>query len=212
MPGDEWQRFANVRAFLSYMYGHPGKKLLFMGCEFGQTAEWNSEGQIEWWLLEFAPHQKLQTFCGALNRLYQSQPALYEIDFQPAGFEWIDFHDGDHSIVSFIRRAKRREDYVVVVCNFTPTPHMKYRIGFPEAGVHLEIFNSDAEIFGGSNLGNGGRVKAEAVSSHGRPASAEIVIPPLGVVMFKPQRPLPPIEISPAENLSEPRYPLQSAP
>ena len=134
MPGDEWQRFANVRAFLSYMYGHPGKKLLFMGCEFGQTAEWNSEGQIEWWLLEFAPHQKLKTFCAALNQVYRSQPALYEVDFQGWGFEWIDFHDADNSIVAFIRRAKRPEDFVVVVCNFTPQPHLQYRLGFPEAG------------------------------------------------------------------------------
>ncbi len=192
MPGDEWQRFANVRAFLSYMYGHPGKKLLFMGCEFGQTAEWNSEGQIEWWLLQFAPHQKLKTFCAALNQLYRSQPALYEIDFQGWGFEWIDFHDADNSIVAFIRRAKRPEDYLVIVCNFTPQPQMQYRLGLPEAGRFLEIFNSDAEAFGGSNLGNGGAIVAEEKQSHGRLASAEIVVPPLGVVMFKPERPLPP--------------------
>jgi 1,4-alpha-glucan branching enzyme len=196
MPGNEWQRFANVRAFLSYMYGHPGKKLLFMGCEFGQTAEWNSEGQIEWWLLEFPIHQKLKTFCAAINQLYRSQPALYEVDFHYKGFEWIDFHDADHSIVVFVRRAKRREDYLVIACNFTPTPHMKYRIGFPEAGLHIEIFNSDAEIFGGSNLGNGGSIYAIETPSHGRPASAEIVIPPLGVVVFKPDRPLPPLPIA----------------
>jgi 1,4-alpha-glucan branching enzyme len=199
MPGDEWQRFANARAFLSYMWGHPGKKLLFMGSEFGQTAEWNSEGQVEWWLLEFPIHQKLQKFCTALNELYRSEPALYEIDFHWSGFEWIDFHDADNSIVAFVRRAKRKDDYVVVVCNFTPLPHLKYRIGFPEAGGHREIFNSDAEIFGGSNLGNGGWVNVEATASHGRPASAEIVIPPLGAVVFKPARPLPPLPLSQAE-------------
>jgi 1,4-alpha-glucan branching enzyme len=144
--------------------------------------------------------------------MYRSQPALYEVDFHHSGFEWIDFHDADHSIVSFIRRAKRKDDYVVVVCNFTPTPHLKYRIGFPEAGAHLELFNSDAEIFGGSNLGNSGRVVAEEIASHGRPASAELVLPPLGVVVFKPERPLAPLEESALERVGEPGYPVQTAP
>jgi 1,4-alpha-glucan branching enzyme len=193
MPGDEWQRFANARAFLSYMYGHPGKKLLFMGSEIGQTAEWNSQAQVEWWLLQFPIHQNFKNFCAALNMLYRREPALYEIDFQHWGFEWIDFHDHENSIISFIRRAKRREDYLVFVCNFTPTPHPDYRIGFPEAGLHREIFNSDAGIFGGSNMGNAGAVMALPAASHGRPASAALVIPPLGVVVFKPDRPLPPV-------------------
>jgi 1,4-alpha-glucan branching enzyme len=191
MPGDEWQRFANARAFLSYMYGHPGKKLLFMGSEIGQTAEWNSQAQVEWWLLQFPIHQKFKTFCAALNTLYRSEPAMYEVDFQHWGFEWIDFHDHENSIISFIRRGKHREDYLVFVCNFTPAPHRDYRIGFPEAGLHREIFNSDAGIFGGSNMGNGGSVKALPAASHGRPASAALVIPPLGVLVFKPDRPLP---------------------
>jgi 1,4-alpha-glucan branching enzyme len=194
MPGDEWQRFANTRAFLSYMWAHPGKKLLFMGCEFGQTAEWNSEGQLEWWLLQYPIHQKLQAFCAALNSLYRSEPAMFEIDFQHTGFEWIDFHDSQNSIISFVRRAKRRDDYLVFVCNFTPQPHAAYRIGFPEAGWHREVFNSDAEMFGGSNMGNGGGIEAQPTSSHGQPASAELIIPPLGVLVFKPARPLPPIE------------------
>jgi len=188
MPGDEWQRFANARAFLSYMWGHPGKKLIFMGSEIGQTAEWNSEGQVEWWLLEHEIHRKFQGFCAALNALYRSEPAMYEVDFQYTGFEWIDFHDGDNSMVSFVRRAKRRDDYLVFVCNFTPTPHLKYRLGFPEAGLHREIFNSDAQVFGGSNMGNGGVINAIDKASHGRPASAELVIPPLGVLVFKPMR------------------------
>jgi 1,4-alpha-glucan branching enzyme len=191
MPGDEWQRFANCRAFLSYMWGHPGKKLVFMGTEIGQTAEWNSESQVEWWLLQFPIHQKLQAFCRALNNVYRSEPALFEVDFQHWGFEWIDFHDSQNSVISFVRRAKRKDDYLVIVCNFTPTPHTGYRIGFPEAGLHHEIFNSDAEAFGGSNMGNAGAVFATPTESHGRPASAELVIPPLGVMMFKPARPLP---------------------
>ncbi|MBV9766396.1 MAG: 1,4-alpha-glucan branching protein GlgB [Acidobacteriaceae bacterium] len=191
MPGDEWQRFANARAFLTYMYGHPGKKLLFMGSEIGQTSEWNSQGEVAWWLLDYEIHRRFQSFNAALNQLYRSEPALYEIDFQGWGFEWIDFHDSENSIVSFVRRAKRREDYLVFVCNFTPQPHRNYRIGFPEVGVHHEIFNSDAENYGGSNMGNGGQVTAEAASSHGRPASASLVIPPLGVVILKPARPLP---------------------
>ncbi len=191
MPGDEWQRFANARAFLSYMYGHPGKKLLFMGCEIGQSSEWNHEGEVEWWLLDYEIHRRFQDFCAALNGLYRSEPALYEIDFQGWGFEWIDFHDSQNSIVSFVRRAKRREDYLVFVCNFTPQPHLSYRIGMPEVGLHRELFNSDSEIYGGSNMGNGGFVNAEASASHGRPASARLVLPPLGVVVLKPMRPLP---------------------
>jgi 1,4-alpha-glucan branching enzyme len=191
MPGDEWQRFANARAFLSYMYGHPGKKLLFMGVEFGQTHEWNSEAQLEWWLLDHDVHRKFQTFCEALNGLYQREPALYEVDFHWAGFEWIDFHDAENSVVSFVRRARNRNDFLVFACNFTPTPHLKYRIGLPEAGGYREIFNSDAAMFGGSNLGNGGWVEAVAKPSHGKEASAELVLPPLGVVVLKPARPIP---------------------
>jgi 1,4-alpha-glucan branching enzyme len=206
MPGDEWQRFANARAFLSYMYTHPGKKLLFMGCEIGQTAEWNSETDVQWWLLQFDIHRKLQTFCTALNEVYKSQPALYEIDFHYSGFEWIDFHDNENSIVAFIRYAQRRQDFLVVVCNFTPTPHKGYRIGVPEPGEYLEIFNSDAEIFGGSNMGNGGRVTAEPTQSHGRPASMSLIIPPLGVLILKPARPLPlpPVESVPKPGAMEP--------
>ncbi len=192
MPGDEWQRFANARAFISYMYGHPGKKLLFMGSEFGQTAEWNSEAQVEWWLLDFEIHRKFQAFNAALNALYVSEPAMYEVDFQYWGFEWIDFHDAQNSVISFVRRAKRKEDHVVFVCNFTPRPFPSYRIGFPEVGQYREIFNSDAAMFGGSNMGNGGWLYADGTPSHGRSASASVVIPPLGVLIFKPARPLPP--------------------
>jgi 1,4-alpha-glucan branching enzyme len=188
MPGDEWQRFANARAFLGYMWGHPGKKLLFMGSEWGQTSEWYSEGQAEWWLLQFDVHRKLQRYAKALNELYSSEPALYEVDFHWEGFEWIDFHDYENSIIAFIRRAKKKDDYVIFVCNFTPTPHPAYRLGLPELIGYREIFNSDAAIFGGSNMGNGGYIAAQAVPSHGRQASAALVIPPLGVFVLKPDR------------------------
>ena len=194
MPGDEWQRFANTRAFLAYMYTHPGKKLLFMGAEIGQTFEWNYDDQIQWWLLDYEIHRQLQSFCQALNQVYRSEPSLYEVDTHYEGFEWIDFHDADASVIAFIRRAKRREDYLVIVCNFTPTPRENYRIGFPEAGDHVEILNSDAAVFGGSNMGNGGMVYAEPKPHHFRPASAALTLPPLAVCVFKPRRALPPVE------------------
>jgi 1,4-alpha-glucan branching enzyme len=188
MPGDEWQRFANARAFLSYMWAHPGKKLLFMGAEFGQTAEWNSNDQAQWWLLQFDVHRKLQAFTKYLNELCQREPALYEVDFHWEGFEWIDFHDMQNSMIAFIRKAKNPKDYIVFVCNFTPQPHPAYRLGLPEAGEYREILNSDSEFFGGSNMGNGGRVFSEPIPSHGREASAELVIPPLAVIALKPVR------------------------
>jgi 1,4-alpha-glucan branching enzyme len=161
-----------------------------MGAEFGQTAEWSAEADLQWWLLQFPIHQGLQRCITELNALYRSEPAMHEVDFQYTGFEWIDFHDTDNSIISFVRRAKRKDDYLVFVCNFTPTPHLTYRLGIPEPGGYREVFNSDAQIFGGSNLGNGGYVEAEPTASHGRPASAVLTIPPLGVVVLKPTRPL----------------------
>jgi len=202
MPGDEWQRFANARAFLGYMYCHPGKKLLFMGSEIGQTNEWDHNNQVDWWLLDYEIHRRFQSYNQALNHLYQQEPALWEVDFQYQGFEWIDLHDVEHSVISFVRRGKRSEDYLVIVCNFTPQPHWNYRIGFPEPGLHLEVFNSDAEAFGGSNMGNGGAVTAEAVPVHHRAASASLTLPPLGVVVFKPARPLPALK-EPAEDFPD---------
>lgn len=198
MPGDEWQRFANARAFLGYMYGHPGKKLLFMGSEIGQTSEWNHDGSVEWDLLQFPIHRTFQEYCRVLNELYKSEPALYEVDFRHEGFEWIDFHDVESSIISFLRRAQRSDDFLVFACNFTPVPRRNYRIGVPEHGLYREVLNSDSELFGGSNLGNGGAVMAEAVPSHGRPASVMLTLPPLGVIVLKPARPLrEPKKISP---------------
>jgi 1,4-alpha-glucan branching enzyme len=188
MPGDEWQRFANVRAFLGYMFGHPGKKLLFMGCDIGQTEEWNHASSLPWHLLQWPVHHTLQTFVKELNWLYRREPALWEVDDSFLGFEWIDFRDSEASTISFVRFAKNRADFVVFACNFTPVPRHGYRVGVPSAGVYQEIFNSDAAMFGGSNLGNGGSVVADPVTQHGRPASISIVLPPLGVVVFKPVR------------------------
>lgn len=188
MPGDEWRKFANTRAFFAYMYGHPGKKLQFMGAEFGQTTEWNHDKQLEWWLLQFPVHHKLQTMVGALNALYRNEPALYEVDDDHRGFEWIDFHDVQASIIIFARFAKNHEDFLVFCCNFTPMERPAYPVGLPKAGVYREIFNTDSGMFGGTNQGNAGCVVAELGDHHGRPASARVLLPPLGVVVLKLER------------------------
>src|SRR5579884_2097595 len=185
MPGDVWQKFANVRAFLSYMYAHPGKKLLFMGSEIGQWNEWNSERTVEWELLQYDQHAKLQHFVSDLNRLYRSHPALWEVDFQWQGFEWVDFQDVDHSIISFLRRPAHGNGFVLVVCNFTPVPHLKYRVGIPDPGWYREVFNSDSELYGGSNMGNGGGLPSEPVSFNNHYHSLCMTLPPLAVVMFE---------------------------
>ncbi len=187
MPGDEWQRFANVRAFLSYMFGHPGKKLLFMGSEFGQTSEWNHNEALPWWLLQFPVHHKLQTMVRELNGLYRREASLYQVDDDYRGFEWIDFRDADASVILFARYAQDRSDFLVFCCNFTPVPRKNYRVGFPRPGFYREIFNSDSEMFGGSNMGNGGCVRAVEGSFQGQPANASVLLPPLGVVVFKPE-------------------------
>jgi 1,4-alpha-glucan branching enzyme len=185
MPGDEWQRFANTRAFLAYMFGHPGRKLLFMGCDFGQTEEWNHDVGLPWHLLQWPVHHKLMTMVKELNRLYRSEPAMYEVDDSYAGFEWIDFHDVEASVIIFVRFARNREDFLVFCCNFTPVPRHNYKIGVPRGGVYREVFNTDADMFGGSNLGNLGETFAAGAPSHGRPASMWITLPPLAVVVFK---------------------------
>jgi len=187
MPGDEWQRFANVRAFLSYMFGHPGKKLLFMGSEFGQTQEWNHSEGLAWWLLQFPVHHTLQTLVRELNRLYRAEPALYQVDDDFRGFKWIDFRDAETSVIFFARYAQNREDFLVFCCNFTPVARTGYRMGLPRPCGYREVFNSDAAMFGGSNMGNGGRVQAESLASHGQPASARVTLPPLSVVVLKPE-------------------------
>jgi len=185
MPGDEWQRFANVRAFLAYMYAHPGKKLLFMGCEIGQYEEWNHNASVRWELLEFGCHRQLQAFVRELNRFYRSQPSLYEQDTSYEGFEWVDFNDVDHSVIAFLRRASDPRDFLLFCCNFTPAPRFGYRFGVPAEGFYEEVFNSDSQWFGGGNLGNAGGVASEAVPAHGRPHSISITLPPLAVVAFR---------------------------
>jgi len=185
MPGDEWQRFANVRAFLAYMYAHPGKKLLFMGCEIGQYEEWNCEAELRWELLEFDYHRKLQSFVRDLNRLYRREPALYEVDFHHSGFEWVDFSDVDNSVIAFLRRARDPKNFLLFCCNFTPVPRTGYRFGVPESGFYREVFNSDSSLYGGSNLGNAGGVRSEPIEAHGRPHSISITLPPLAVVVFR---------------------------
>jgi 1,4-alpha-glucan branching enzyme len=190
MPGDEWRRFANLRVLYGYMYAHPGKKLLFMGGEFGQYREWNFDGSLDWNLLDFPVHRKLQGFVRDLNRLYQAEPALHEVDFSWEGFQWIDLHDVDQSAITFIRRAKAEDpataEFIVVAANFTPVPRGGYRVGVPAPGFYRELLNSDSDAYGGSNMGNKGGLPADAIPWQGQPYSILITLPPLAVVYFKP--------------------------
>jgi len=185
MPGDEWRQFANVRCFLAFMWAHPGKKLLFMGQEIGQREEWNHNTGIRWELLEFEPHRKLQALARELNRIYRESPALYQVDFHYSGFEWVDFHDWENSIISFLRRAEDPKDFLLVCCNFTPVARRAYEIGVPEEGFYQEILNTDSELFGGSNLGNGGLVSSRPIPKHNRPNSIAVTLPPLAVLVFR---------------------------
>lgn len=189
MPGDRWQKFANLRTLYGYMYTHPGKKLLFMGGEFGQWREWDHQSSLEWHLLDEDLHGKLQAYVRDLNRLYRSQPALYERDFQPEGFEWIDCHDWEGSVLTFLRRAKDPADFLVIAVNFTPVPRENYRVGVPEAGFYRELLNSDSDFYGGSNLGNAGGVVADPIPAFGRPYSLSLTLPPLAILILKPVRP-----------------------
>ena len=188
MPGDEWQKFANLRCLFTYMFCHPGKKTLFMSMEFGQWSEWNVWGDLEWHLLQYAPHECHKQFMTSLNQFYRSEPALFTQDFSEAGFEWIDCSDNRHSVVAFIRWDKDSDDFIVVVCNFTPQPHSHYRVGVPERGYYREMFNSDAREFGGSNMGNLGGKWSDDWAFHGRPYSLDLTLPPLGVIALKLER------------------------
>ena len=188
MPGDEWQKFANVRCLFGYKFAHPGKKTMFMSMEFGQWNEWNVWADLDWDLTQYHFHKTLQQYFCDLNALYKSEPALYSRDFEEEGFEWIDCSDNNHSVVSFIRRAKDPNEFIVTVCNFTPQPHSHYRIGVPEKGFYSEIFNSDASKYGGSNMGNYGGKWTDDWSFHNMPYSLDLYLPPLGVVMFKIDR------------------------
>jgi 1,4-alpha-glucan branching enzyme len=187
MPGDDWQKFANLRALFGYMYAQPGKKLLFMGGEFGQWREWVHDGSLDWDLLGYPLHAGLQRWVQDLNRLYRSEPALHEMDCDSAGFEWIDCDDADSSTVTLIRKGKSTSTIILVICNFTPVPRYSYRIGSPRSGFWQEILNSDAGEYGGSNMGNLGGVETVPVPLHGRPYSLTITLPPLSVSFFKSQ-------------------------
>ncbi|HOT97598.1 MAG TPA: 1,4-alpha-glucan branching protein GlgB [bacterium] len=187
MPGDFWQRFANLRTLLAFMMGHPGKKLLFMGSDFGQWQEWSESRSLDWHLLQYEPHRKLQAMVRDLNHLYRQEPALHEVDFDPAGFEWIDFQDSDNSIITFMRKTGRPEDTLIFVCNFTPVFREAYRIGVPWHGFYREIFNSDAADYWGSNKGNYGGLHTEEIPFHGRPCSINLALPPLATLILKPE-------------------------
>jgi len=186
MPGDDWQKLANLRLLLGYMYGEPGKKTLFMGAELGQWSEWSHDKALEWDLLQYEPHKGLQSFVRDLNRVYCSEPALYELDYDPEGFQWIDFRDTDANVVSFIRKGKDPEQILVFVFNFTPVPRMDYRIGAPRPGFYREVINSDSAAYGGSNIGVKGGVTAETRPWHNQPCSLSLNLPPLGMLVLKP--------------------------
>ena len=187
LPGDAWQKYANLRVLLGYMYGHPGKKLMFMGTEFGQWREWSHDRSLDWHLLDEPPHAALRGYVQALNWFLNAEPALYQGDFDPAGFRWIDCNDNENSVVSTIRYAKQHDDFLVMVFNFTPVPRHEYRIGVPSPGQYVELLNSDAGVFGGSNVGNDGSVTAEPVAAHGFDHSLRLTVPPLGCLYLKRQ-------------------------
>jgi 1,4-alpha-glucan branching enzyme len=185
MPGDWWQKFAELRLLAGYQYTHPGKKLNFMGAEFGQWSEWSEARGLDWHLLEFDTHSKLQQWMKDLNALYQKEPALYEQDFSPAGFQWIEANDSDNSVFSYIRFAKDRNDFIIIACNMTPVPRFEYRIGVPEEGHYSELLNSDAAIYGGSNIGNYGGIHTIPGFMHQSGQHLSMTIPPLAIVILK---------------------------
>ncbi|MEO6443794.1 MAG: 1,4-alpha-glucan branching protein GlgB [Gemmatimonadaceae bacterium] len=206
MSGDPWQKRANLRLLLGYMYAEPGKKLLFMGCEFGQHREWNHDASLDWHLLQLPEHAGIQSFMADLNALYRDEPAMHQLDAAPSGFEWVDCNDVEQSIVSLLRFGKDRDkDTVLVACNFTPVPRREFRIGVPASGRWTEVLNSDATEYGGAGWGNFGGVDAEPVPLHGRPYSVSITLPPLATVFFKMmpfERPAP-ASAAPAEDRHE---------
>jgi 1,4-alpha-glucan branching enzyme len=185
MPGDEWQRFANLRLLFAYMYAQPGKKLLFMGCEFGQVREWAHDTSLEWNVVQYQFHRGVQAWMEQLNRLYRSEPAMHVLDNNPAGFEWVDCNDNATSTISLLRKSESVQDTVLIVCNFTPVPRTGYRVGVPHGGNWRELLNSDAREYAGSGIGNLGGVSAEAVPTHGRPFSLKLTLPPLAALFFK---------------------------
>ena len=185
MPGDDWQKFANLRLLLGYMHAQPGKKLLFMGGEFGQWAEWNHEASLDWQLLDYPNHASLRRWVDELNWFYKREPALHELDLEPGGFEWIDANDAESSALSFLRKGRTTSDMILVLCNFTPVQRHNYRVGVPRGGYWQEVMNSDAREYGGSGQGNLGGLEASPIPLHGRNHSLTLNLPPLSVVFFK---------------------------
>jgi len=185
MPGDEWQKFANLRLLFAYMFAQPGKKLLFMGCEFGQVSEWAHDRSLDWDVLQYPVHRGLMNWVEQLNRLYRSEPALHWFDSDPAGFEWVDCNDAPMSVVSLLRKGKDGENPVLVACNFTPVPRLGYMVGVPEGGYWKELLNSDGREYGGSGMGNMGGTEALAEETHGRPYSLRLTLPPLGALFLR---------------------------
>jgi 1,4-alpha-glucan branching enzyme len=184
MPGDRWQKFANLRLLYGAMWGQPGKKLLFMGSEFGQEREWNHDSSLDWHLLDDGMHEGVRRWVADLNRVLRRERALHELDFDWSGFEWIDFTDATNSVFSWLRHG-RDGSTVAIVGNFTPVVRSDYRVGVPRSGPWFEIANSDAVVYGGSGVGNGGRVDTEPVAMHGRPFSLRLTLPPLGLLMLR---------------------------
>jgi 1,4-alpha-glucan branching enzyme len=185
MPGDYWQKFANLRLLFGYMYAQAAKKLLFMGGEFGQWSEWSHDRSLDWNLLEYPTHAGLQKWVTDLNHIYRTEPALYERDCDPQGFQWIDCNDAEQSVVSLLRKGKSTDEVVLVVANFTPVPRYNYRIGVPTGGFWKELLNSDGGDYYGSGLGNLGGVEAEAIPQHEQPYSLNLTLPPLAIAFFK---------------------------
>jgi len=185
MPGDDWQQFANLRTLYGYMWAHPGKKLLFMGGEFAQRREWTHEGELEWWVAELPEHAGIKHLVRDLNRIYRREPALHRIDFSPDGFEWVDLHNADVSVIAFLRKAPDHGAPLLVVCNFTPVPRPNYLVGVPSRGVWREILNTDAREYGGSGWGNLGGVESVPVSAQGRPESVNLNLPPLATIVLR---------------------------
>ena len=185
MPGDEWQRFANLRLLYAYQYAHPGKKLLFMGSEFGQWGEWNVKKQLDWALLDFPNHQGIKQLVSDLNRLYREEIALNQFDFSSEGFQWIDCHDSEQSVLSFIRRGTEEQDNIVCIFNFTPVPRENYRIGVPAATYYEEILNTDSSYYAGSNMSNNGKIVVQNMPWMGFSHSTSLTLPPLGALFLR---------------------------
>jgi 1,4-alpha-glucan branching enzyme len=187
MPGDKWQKLANLRALYAFMWAHPGKNLLFMGGEIAQEQEWSHERSLDWHLLEDPQHEGVRRLVRDLNHVYRDQKALWDVDFEPSGFDWLEPNDAENNVVSFLRRSEDGEEVLVALCNLSPVPRADYRMGLPRGGRWREAVNTDADVYGGSGVGNFGGVDAEDVPWHGQPHSAEVTLPPLGVVWLVPE-------------------------